>query len=141
MDLKFWQPKPCLDCAYHKEQTHKWMEANVSRVRQIEALDAEIETLKTALKFSERPAAEKPTEVQILTALELVREDTPLWRAVHRLIDLLESDQKDAVCRAVQTSEDRHYNAGRLAMCEELRSALLQKWVEARRQNQEAQQS
>jgi len=52
---------------------------------------------------------------------------------------LLEADQKVAVCLASLTDAQRHYNAGCLAMCEDLRDALLQKWTEARRQNEETQ--
>ena len=95
----------------------------------------EIERLQRLLDFKQRLAGEHPTEAQILSALVVVDESTPLWRALHRMLDLLEADQKSAVCLASLNNEQRHYNAGRLAMCEDLRDALLQKWAEARRQN------
>jgi hypothetical protein len=101
--------------------------------------DAEIEALERALRFKQRPVSEQPTEPQMLSALAVVDDATPLWRALHRILDLIESDQKAAVCLANLNNEQRHYNAGRLAMCEDLRDALLQKWSEARSQNEEMQ--
>ena len=101
--------------------------------------DREIILLEQALQFKRRAPKEKPAEAQVLSALALVDESTPLWRAVHQMLDWLEQDQRTAVCLAQSTDAERHYNAGRLAMCEDLRDALLQKWAEALRENEEAQ--
>lgn len=144
MNWKFWK-QPAPPCHWQKEHqraVHFADSLNASLKQMQATLDRraeEIARLRRVLKFRERPASEQPTEAQILSALVVVDETTPVWRAVHRLLDLLERDQTAAVCLANQSSESRHYNAGRLAMCEDLRDALLQKWNEAQRQNSEAQ--
>lgn len=99
---------------------------------------ADANELRRTLRFRQQAAADVLGEQQVLAALVLVDETTPLWRALHRLIDLLQQDQQDAVCRPNLNSEQRHFNAGRLSMCEDLRDTLNQKWTEARRQNREA---
>lgn len=99
----------------------------------------EIYRLRRALKFRDRPASEQPSDSQLLSAFVLVTEETPLWRAVNRILEAVALDQNASVCQPNLSNEARQFNAGRLAMAEEVRDILLQKWTEAQRQNREAQ--
>lgn len=147
MTWKFWTwwRRSCAVCRKHLEDRDRWRRAAMERDAEVTSLEATlahraklIEILQRGTNFKQRPAADQPTEPQILSALCVVDESTPLWRAVHRLLDLLEQDQKAAVCNAAFDGDQRHFNAGRLAMCEDLRDSLLQKWAEAKRENEES---
>lgn len=122
-----------------REKCEQWLAAALQGDAELMAAKKSLAAVRAALKFKERPAGDQPDEGQILSALALVEEGTPLWRAVHRLLDAMDSDQKSAVCQAGLNAEERAFNAGRLSMVEDMRVALLSKWAEARRSNAEAQ--
>jgi hypothetical protein len=155
MNWKLWQwPARCAAelnaiCAqrdrYMKERD-TWRRAAIesgeenSRLEQrLRERDAVIADLQKQMGWRRVPRVAPETDQQLLSALAVVDDTTPLWRAVHQLIDLHDCEEMEALLRPGLDDQARHYNAGRVAVLTDLRFSLVQKWREAQRVNQETQ--
>lgn len=112
----------------------RWNEASYGR----EKLVADGNILRAQLGMKEGLAKSPALEPQIHAALVLVDDATPLWRAVHAILDQTQAVELDDAVKPGCTNEERQYHAGRVAMLEDLRASLLQRWAAARQQNHEA---
>lgn len=148
MNWKFWtwQRAKCAACSRNLEQRDKWRSSAQTSVEEIKRLEEtlkaranELAGLRRLVAFKQRPAGEQPTEAQIFSALVLVEESNPLWRAFHRFLDLHEAQEQAELCMRGLSDEDRHYLAGRAAKVEDLRTNLLKIWHDALTKNREAQ--
>jgi hypothetical protein len=93
----------------------------------------EVERLSTILRFAQIPDQDLANEGQILSALSLVDENTPLWRALFACMAAHEKIELEGLLAPNLSDAARHYNAGRRAMLEDLRGNLLKKWHESRK--------
>ena len=65
----------------------------------------------------------------------VVDEQTPLWAAIHLLIDIMERDELAMALRPGLDANDRAYNNGRAAAVADVRSMLVQQWTKALESN------
>lgn len=146
MNWKFWQNFGCQACELNRlalRNTNLELAARAEQIKRLEAAFAsrteEIVRLRRLLAFKQRPASEQPTEAQIFSALVMVDESNPLWRAFHRFLDLHEAQEQAELGMRGLSNEDRQYLAGRASKVEDLRTNLLKIWHDAITKNHEAQ--
>jgi len=80
----------------------------------------------------EQASRRELNEAEIESALSMIEDHNPQWLAILQIIENYRRDELDPLLRAGASSEDRHYNAGRNAMLEELRTALVEKRRQSR---------
>jgi hypothetical protein len=110
-----------------------------TRDSQVDELKALLERERAARKVLERTLAfRRPTERMadaghsISHALMFVDENDPQWLAIHRLINIMDSEEQVLALRPSMDSDERAYNNGRAAAVADVRAMLLQQWSKAR---------
>lgn len=95
-------------------------------------------SLEELLGFKREIDLQGLDETRIISALLVVDEETPLWIAVHALLNAMERDELGAALRPGLSAEDRAYNNGRAAVLSDFRALLLQQWNKARVSNRQS---
>jgi hypothetical protein len=93
---------------------------------------ATTQQLERVLAFRRTPHPSDDKENSISHALMFVDDNDAQWLAIHRLIDIMDSEEQVLALRPSMDSDERAYNNGRAAAVADVRAMLLQQWAKAR---------